>query len=64
MKKLKNLDLCVFLDIHIQDFLKYYFPTDMYVCTFKEARMLDVVIMIRHNTNLVTIRLVNTSTNI
>ena len=64
MKKLKILDLCVFLDIWIHDFLKHYFPTYMYVCTFKEARTLDVVIMIKHNTNIVTIRLVNTSTNI
>ena len=64
MKKLKILDLCAFLDIRIQDFIKYYFPTYMYVCTFKEARTLDVVIMIKHNTNLVTIQLVNTSTNI
>ena len=64
MKKLKNLDLCVFLDIWIQDFLKYFFPTYMYVCTLKEAMKLDVVIMIKHNTNLVTILVVNTSTNI
>ena len=64
MKKLKNLYLCVFLNIRIQDFLKYYFTKYMYVSTFKEASMLDVVIMIKHNTNLVAIQLVNTSTNI